>query len=107
MVVRGRSSMTSQDIPSTDVVFHPLSYGDPNGRLFSWNGQLYRGVAAHQAQLYRALFAEGVVQDLIAKRLLVATELTPYALGPYPLVLHHKTIPFVSYVYEWCPLMLK
>ncbi len=31
-------------IPQDGVDFHPHSFGDPAGRLFRWNGEIYRGI---------------------------------------------------------------
>lgn len=94
-------------ILSSEVDFHPLSFGDPNGRLFFWKGQLYRGIRQERASFYKQLFQDGVVQNLISKGLLVETELTNLTLDGYELVLRHRRVPFVSYAYEWCAPMLK
>jgi len=93
-------------IPSREVDYHPLSYCDPNGRLFTWQGQLYRGIKGRRDFYYR-LFHDGTIQRLIDKRLLVQTELTNLALDGYDLVLRHHSVPFVSYPDEWCADMLK
>ncbi len=94
-------------ICADDVASHPLSFADPNGRLFWWNGRLYRGIVGDSAALYRELFARGTVERLVAKGLLIDTELSSHRLEPYPVVLHHKIIPFISYPFEWCAPMLK
>lgn len=94
-------------IPLTEVEFHPLSFGDPNGRLFVWKGQLYRGINQGRASFYKQLFQDDVVRSLVEKGLLVHTELTDLALDEYELVLRHHYVPFVSYPYEWCGTMLK
>lgn len=93
-------------IPPREVDYHPLSYCDPNGRLFSWQGQLYRGIKG-RGDFYYQLFHDGTIQDLIDKRLFVQTELTNLALDGYDLVLKHRSVPFVSYPDEWCDEMLK
>jgi len=94
-------------IPCEEVVFHPSSFADPSGRLFWWNGQLYRAVARERAPLYRELFSKGIEQGLIQKELIVETELTSLELDSYEMVMKHRSIPFVSYPYEWCMPMLR
>jgi hypothetical protein len=94
-------------LSSTDVTFHGLSFTDYNGRLFTWNGALYRAIPPERIQFCQDLFANGVIQDLVAKQLFVATELTLLNLDHNHLVLKHRTIPWVAYPQEWCDAMLK
>jgi SAM-dependent methyltransferase len=96
-----------QRIPYSEIVFHPLSFVDPSGRLFWWKGQLYRAISAERAPLYRRLFDEGIVQRLVNKGLLIETEITSLQIDGYEMVLRHRELPFVSYPYEWCAAMLK
>jgi hypothetical protein len=99
--------MGSSSIPIEEINFHPTSFCDRNGRVFWWRGELYRGISPERVGFYRDLFARGIAQRLIEKKLLVATELTEFTLENYPLVLKHHLLPFVSYAHEWCPAMLK
>lgn len=41
------------------------------------------------------------------KELLVQSELTPFSLDGYGLVIRHERVPFVSACFEWTPTMLK
>lgn len=95
------------DIPSEDILFHPTSFCDEDGRVFWWNGELYRGISARYAPLCQKLFDTGVVDSLIRSGFLIETELTDLALPTYPLVLKHRALPFVTYASEWCPEMLR
>jgi SAM-dependent methyltransferase len=95
------------NIPTSEITFHPLSYGDHNGRLFSWNGQLYRSVTVGRASLYQDLFNRQILQNLVDKKLLVETQLTSFEMDGSMLVLKHRTIPFTSYPNEWSAAMLK
>jgi len=99
--------MSTTTIPATEVRFHPLSFVDPSGRLFWWQGQLYRGVMAPRAALYRELLANGTAARLIEQRLLIETTPTAYQLEPYQLVLKHEVVPYVSYAFEWSNSMLR
>ncbi len=100
--------MTGRLRPQIDsITVHANSGGDPNGTLFCFEGELYRGIPATRADLYRDLFHRGVIQQLIEANLLVETAIADLQVDGYPLVLKHRTIPFVSYPYEWCGTMLK
>src|SRR4051812_4704844 len=94
-------------IPYCEVHFHPHSFADPAGRLFWWNGQLYRGITAEWAGLFRRLFRDDEIQRLVDRGLLQETELTHLTLDGYALVVRHRPIPFTSYPNEWCAAMLK
>ena len=94
-------------IPRDEITFHPHSFGDPAGRLFRWNGELYRGVAAEQAPFYARLFNDGVMQALGARGLFSESEVTNFAVDGFAMVVHHRTIPFPSYPNEWCGAMFK
>jgi len=97
----------SKRIPASEVEFHAGYLGDPNGRLFTWRGELYRGIAHHRADFYRGLFERGIVRRLIDTGHLVTTELTRLQIDGYALVLKHRRIPFVSYPFCWSGPMLK
>ena len=101
------SKLRVQQISSEEIAAHSLSFSDYNGRLFSWQGGLYRAIPADQSMLYRELFEQGVVRSLIDKKLLVATAITRLKLDPYEMVLRHHRIPVVSYPFEWCDAMFK
>ncbi len=99
--------MGAEQIPVQEINFHPMSFCDNVGRVFSWRGELYRGIRAPYVAFYRKLFEDGIVRRLVEKKFLVGTELTDLSLPDYPLVVKHRQLPFVSYPNEWCPEMLK
>jgi len=96
-----------KDIPVNEIVYHPMSNGEVDIRLFWWQGKLYRAVGDQKASFYRELFDRGIIQQLIKKGFLVETKLTSLQLDGYDLVLEHRLIPFVSYPFEWCAEMLR
>ena len=102
-----KALLSDRSIPVSEARFHTTSFCDQDGRLFWWQGELYRGISVHYAALCERLFAEGIVDSLVDKGFLVDTELTDFSLPVYSLVLKHRRIPFVSYASEWCPEMLK
>ncbi len=97
----------TRHISSQEVNFHSLSFSDYNGRLFQWQGELYRAIPSDQAPLYRELFNLGAIQTLVDEKLLVDTQLTDLKLESYDTILQHRRIPFISYPQEWCDAMLK
>ena len=94
------------DLSRDEVEFHSLSFFDQNDRIFRWNGELYRVVDRGREALYREMFRSELVQSLVARGLIVDTELTEITLEGR-MVLKHRSLPFVSYPFEWCPEMLR
>jgi hypothetical protein len=99
--------MTRTTIPPDEVAFHPHSFGDRDGRLFRWDGGLYRGLGGERAAFFRDLLESGVVERLADEGLLVETESTPLRLDGYTLVVRHRDVPFPSYPIEWSPTMFR
>jgi hypothetical protein len=89
------------------VLFHHRSYADPSGRVFQWNGNLYRAINHGHVKFFQELFSRGIIQELVQKKILIDTDPTEVELDGYGLVLKHRTIPVESYCYEWCDEMLK
>ncbi|MFP5264110.1 MAG: hypothetical protein ACLGJB_19685 [Blastocatellia bacterium] len=104
---QGKMSPSRETIPLQEVSFHPHSFTDPDGRLFLWNGQVYRGISFNQASFFLRLFREGTIQTLVDKGLLIESHLTQLSIEGYAAVVRHKRVPFISYPQEWCAAMLK
>jgi len=94
-------------LKADQVAFHPFSYADWSGRLFSWEGGLYRAISDDRASFYEHLLSEGILCKLIRRQLLIDTEIADLEFDGYAFVLKHRAVPFVSYCYEWCGEMLK
>ena len=88
-------------IPSDEINFEPQSYGDPNGRVFGWQDQIYRGIKRQKTDFYKELVNSALIQTLIQKQVLIPTEITNLQLLNYGLVLKHKKLPIISYAFEW------
>ena len=104
MVVNSR---VAGRIPPGEVTFHPHSFGDPAGRLFWWNGGLYRGISYEKTAFYRQLFQNDIIQRLIERGILIESKPTGLTLDGYGMVVHHRCIPFASYPHEWCAAMFR
>lgn len=94
-------------LPLEQVRFHPHSFQDQSGRVFQWNGGIYRALSSRGAGLIEDLLDRGVLKELSERGLLVETQRTGLALEGFELVVQHRRVPFVSYVTEWCPEMLR
>ena len=106
MVLGERNSLMAR-IPASEVTFHPHSHGDPAGRLFLWEGELYRGIRSQWAPFFTQLFQNGVIQRLVDRGLLIESELTPLRLDGFDVVVRHRRVAFASYPEEWCADMLR
>jgi hypothetical protein len=94
-------------IQPDQIKYHTMSLTDTSGRLFSWNGELYRAISTEITPLYRRLFEDGTISRLVDHKLLVDTEQTAFEVQGSGMVLRHRRLPFVSYPYEWSAGMLK
>ena len=94
-------------IPSEEVLFHPSSGSDWNGRVFEWNHDIYRAIGPCYVDVLAKLLHEGVLPKLTEQGLLIQTEVTPLHLDGYPMVVKHRRLPFVSYAAEWSATMMK
>ena len=86
---------------------HPLSFANTSIRLFEYDGMLLRGISATYEPQVRELFKKGVLDALIARDLLVQTEISDYSSDEYPLVLKHERISTITYPAEWAPEALR
>jgi hypothetical protein len=96
-----------EQIPYEEITFHPHSYGDPDGRLFLWNRNLYRAISHKKTPFFRQLFKDGTLQRLIDRGTLIDSEPVEWSVDGYGMVLRHRHVPFVSYPHEWCPEMFR
>lgn len=93
-------------VRKNDVFFDPASTIDPNGRVFHWNGGIYRGITPQAVDLYKTLIKKPGFSRLVEFGL-IETDIAPLELEEYPLVLKHRKLSFVSYGFEWCGAMYK
>lgn len=92
------------------VNFHPASFRDPSGFIFTQNEKPYRAVCEPYKQELNHLISSGLLRELTEKGLLVAHEQveTPPGLPENVCATWAPAIvPVVSYPYEWCFGQLK
>lgn len=83
-----------------EVYFEPGSVVDPVGKVFHFDGRIFRAVTAPYAD-----FVERAIEFASQQQWfdvgLIPTWRTNYSLSGYPLVIEHKKIPFVTLRGEW------
>jgi|GEM_PF-492321 len=89
-----------------EVVFDPASMGDPQGKLFFYENEIYRGIYYSSSKFFLDLFTQGITKKLFNLGV-IETEISSMSIEGYSLILKHRTIPFRNYPYEWCDEMLK
>lgn len=94
-------------IPKEEIHFHPTSFCDRHGRLFTWQGELYRALTTEGAALCRRMLKAGIVEKLVRVNLLIETEMTNLTVEGFETVVRHRRLPFVSLPSEWSPRMLR
>ena len=99
--------MSTKSIPVAERRWLTESFVDPNGRVFEWQGEIYRLLEPNYAARWKELTDQGMISDLIRDGLLVESELTNLTVESGRAILRHRRIPVVSYCYEWVPGMLK
>lgn len=92
--------------PNT-IAIDPTSFVDPTGRVFTWQGGIYRAVVMERAPFICRLLEEVIEPDPVLRDAFVETELTDLQLEGYELVLKHRRVPYQTYCTEWPAAMLK
>jgi hypothetical protein len=91
----------------SEISFASLSLVDDRGRVFTWNGRLFRAIRSEMVGEIRELLASGLLEELRVTGLFPATTLTDYELEGYGLVLEHEVVPAITYPFEWSFSMLQ
>ena len=94
-------------IEPSQVKHSEMSTGDDVGRVFHWNGGIYRAINKNKVADVKELFDCGLIPELIKADLIPDTKITQYTLGDSPMVLSHATIKSVTYPFEWSFEMMK
>jgi hypothetical protein len=92
-------------VDRSEIRPHPHSFGDPDGQLFRYGDDLYRGLRGQRARFFESLFAAGVIEQLGERGLIVGTEVAPLDVDGYDVIVRHHTIEHVAYPTEWCAPM--
>ena len=74
---------------------------DSTGRVFIYQGRVYRGIYPKRLEFIRRLFERGVVERLIDSKLLIPTRLSNVEIEGFELVLEHDKIDVLTDPTEW------
>jgi hypothetical protein len=95
-------------VASSTSGLEPGSFRDPDSRIFTANGRVFRLLSEQGLADWRALTASGLLDELPVVGTREVEADVPGALhGGVAAVLEHDVIPFVSYPYEWTFAMLQ
>jgi len=95
------------ELNKQEIEFKPLSYCDQIGRLFTYQGNIYRGITAPWYNHVRDIFESGLIDQLIGRNLFPKTKITKYEFENYRLIIEHERINYITYAHEWTFEMLK
>jgi hypothetical protein len=93
-------------VPESEIRYSPLSLVDI-GRVFFWQGRLFRGINGDSVPAVQKMFECGLVARLVSEHLLVNSWLTDLHLEGYGLVVEHEVVPVTTYPREWSFSMLR
>jgi hypothetical protein len=80
---------------------------DLTGRVFKWNGRIFRAIENTALDETIELFGCGLIERLQRERLIPKAWISDMTLEGYSLLIEHERIPVVTYPYEWSFSMLK
>jgi hypothetical protein len=93
-------------IPYSEIKFSNVSNAD-YGKLFTWNGRLFRGIYKKNTSAVKEIFDTGLIQELIEKKYFIKTWISDQEFETFDLVLEHEIVKAVIYPREWTFSMLK
>lgn len=100
--------MKMRKIPKEEIKFDNTSYIDPTGRVFYWEGEIFRAFYPEVSSFYRDLLLSDKLRDMMNRRELVFTDIRDdLELEGFDLIVRHERIPYISYCFEWSDTMLK
>lgn len=83
-----------------NLIFEPSSFFDPVGRVFYFNGGVYRGIVQSHAQYARDTLEAAEKHEWFDFGL-VKTSVSPMSVSGFPLVLQHQKFEFTTTRAEW------
>lgn len=96
-----------EQLAAETIAWHPASFADGTGRVFTRNGGIYRAIAPDAADHVRTLLANARFRALQDRGAIVSARVAPISVPGAAFVLEHPRIPFVTYAHEWIPEMLR
>jgi len=93
-------------IPMDEIRFASPYQQDFSGRVFEWNGHVYRGLSESGSEFYRDMVRKAPSAGLFDAGL-VETYETQLCLDGFSCVLKHQRVPYVSFCMEWSGAMFR
>lgn len=90
-----------------EIEFSGLSRVDDVGRIFFWQGRVFRAINNHAVETVKDMFSGGMLDELVRENLVPKSWITDYTLDGYGLIIEHERIHSVTYPYEWSFSMFK
>jgi hypothetical protein len=89
-----------RELSLDEVYFEPSSVVDPVGKVFHYDGRIFRAISSPYAD-----FVERTIELASLRKWfdlgIVPTWASSYSLPGYPLLIEHKRIPFITLRGEW------
>ena len=84
------------------------SYIDPRGRVFHYNGQVFRAFFPETAVFYKELLSSNKIAALTRQGKIIDFDFAPdIEIDGFALVVRQRKVSNLNYCFEWCPTMLK
>jgi len=90
-----------------DVNFSPVSFMDPNGRVFEWKNRIFRGIFEKERPYFINLLKTDTFSRLLEQGSIIKTSVADFDLDGFGIILEHRKLEVESYCFEWAPEMLK
>src|SRR5438046_3340106 len=100
-----RAAMTS--LPAGEIEWLRDRQLDLNGRVFRFEGEIYRAIYPQRVEHVRSLFERGIVRELVDEGLLIPSEITDLCLRGFGLVLKHRRLTWRTKPFEWPRSLLR
>lgn len=97
-----------------NIIINPLevqwmtnSTVDPVGRVFKWEGNIYRAIRKPYSSFFQELLDKNILKNISQNAGLINTKKTSLTLDGFGLILQHDQITFPSYPFEWSSEMFR
>ena len=83
-------------------------YGlDRNGKVFHYGDNFYRAITQEGSVNIATALNNGLIAELMSRRLIPYTQVAPYELDGYKFILQHEKIKHISGAHEWSFSMMQ
>ncbi|KKU14131.1 MAG: Methyltransferase type 11 [Parcubacteria group bacterium GW2011_GWC2_45_7] len=94
-------------ILAEEIHFDLSSYVDPYGRVFLWNGRIFRGISLDSVEHVKRLMENATIKRLQEQGKVIDTQIPQETADGFGFLIEHRRVQYPSYCIEWTPQMLK